>query len=113
MNRGAIYWLKTYTLDDVACPASNCYEDCQKCETQCSDFMAIEVAIEALEKQIPKKPQEISNRKYCPRCYENKEYFPVNNWSFGININELHEDEVRRTTHCKHCGQAIDWSDEE
>ena len=63
------------------------------------DAPALEMAIKALEKQIPKKP--IENDTYgeyykCPIC--NK--YIVDNFGCGYKF-------------CRECGQAIDWSDEE
>ena len=57
---------------------------------------AIQIAIQALEKQIPKKPYKdnengIYEKEYCPICHIS--LFPNDH-------------------HCI-CGQAIDWSDEE
>ena len=54
------------------------------------------MAINALEKQIPKKPYKdnengIYEKEYCPICH--RSLFPNDH-------------------HCI-CGQAIDWSDEE
>lgn len=53
---------------------------------------ALDMAIAALEKQIPKKPVKLN----CPRCRFNG----IDNswWVF---------------TYCPECGQAIDWSEEE
>lgn len=58
----------------------------------------LKTAIQAVEKQIPKKPIKVGSGVHdydydyeCPMCREN-----------------IDEDEH----HCK-CGQAIDWSDEE
>ncbi len=63
-----------------------------KCNEHCHECNARELAISALEKQIPKKP---INRKgttyfYCPVCEGNM----LNNY-------------------CADCGQALDWSDTE
>ncbi|MDO5399311.1 MAG: hypothetical protein Q4G33_15460 [bacterium] len=65
----------------------------------------INIAIEALEKQLPKKPeyeadgyddngQLLYDTAYCPNC--------------------RHEFEVDydATDYCPNCGQALDWSDE-
>ena len=57
---------------------------------------AIQIAIQALEKQIPKKPYKdnengVYEKEYCPICH--RSLFPNDH-------------------HCI-CGQAIDWSDEE
>ena len=57
----------------------------------------LEIAINALEKQIPKKPKEIIviDRKSfaCPRC------------------NEILHSYLQ--SYCADCGQALDWSDSE
>lgn len=55
----------------------------------------VKVAIEAIEKQIPKKPYKdnengVYEKEYCPSCH--RSLFPNDH-------------------HCI-CGQAIDWSDE-
>ena len=57
---------------------------------------ALDIAIEALEKQIPKKPyldndNGIYEKEYCPTCH--RSLFPNDD-------------------HCI-CGQAIDWSNTE
>ena len=53
---------------------------------------AFDVAISALEKQIPKKPEnrEGTTYFYCPCCDSNNAY-----------------------EYCGDCGQALDWSDTE
>lgn len=67
-----------------------------------------DIAIEALEKQIPKKPKKeilTSNaftqwRKYnCPNC--------------GYFLCSGSSKPVSAQPHCHLCGQAIDWSEEE
>ena len=70
---------------------------------------AIDLAIEALEKQIPKKPRTIKREingspfihTFCPYYFEysNDE---VSMWDCLI-------DEI--DNYCHRCGQAIDWSD--
>lgn len=68
---------------------------------------ALDIAKEAIEKQIPKKPEYeadgydengelIYDTAYCPECHHEFEY-DVNDW--GVE-------------HCP-CGQALDWSDDE
>lgn len=54
-----------------------------------------EVAVKALEKQLPKKPQFYATNFYCPCCKN-----LVGNSDFGWKHN-----------YCERCGQAIDWSD--
>ena len=53
---------------------------------------ALDVAIQALEKQIPKKPIDRCMYKECPICG---------------NV------EIEFCKHCPDCGQKLDWSDEE
>lgn len=64
------------------------------------DLEAFELAISALEKQIPKKPnihgfregREINTISYtCPNCTKH----------------------IGRENFCKHCGQALLWESEE
>lgn len=55
---------------------------------------AIDKAIKALKKQIPKKPKrDITEAAPCPVC--------------GFSVIEKIEN------FCPHCGQALDWRDEE
>ena len=58
------------------------------------DYDVIDMAIEALEKQIPKKP----NGDRCPVCNAN-----ILNWV----------DEGDDFEYCPDCGQKIDWSEDE
>ena len=58
------------------------------------DLEAINKAIEALEKQIPKKPYDIV---HCPLCKIEVELQPI---------------DTEQITYCLHCGQAIDWSEQ-
>ena len=62
---------------------------------------AIGYAIQALEKQIPKKPVKSENQV---ARYVNTYYCPICNLGItGTNIAKW----------CYHCGQKLDWSDEE
>lgn len=70
-----------------------------KCSDECPQCNAMERAIEALEKQVAKKPitTEEQNIRYgmtytCPSCGK---HFT------GTGIAD----------YCYHCGQALDWSD--
>ncbi len=64
------------------------------------DYKANEMAIQALEKQIPKKP--VKSEKQVVR-YANTYYCPICNLGItGTNIAKW----------CYHCGQKLDWSDE-
>lgn len=68
---------------------------------------ALDIAIQALEKQIPKKPImkqcfEDLEEEYlcCPTCGEIlTDRIPADNKTFYF--------------HCMNCGQKLDWSDEE
>ena len=63
---------------------------------------SLDIAISAIEKQIPKKPENHSGIYYdnlCPSC--------------GKRIKSGQGSSSRqRTNWCNHCGQAIDWSSE-
>lgn len=76
------------------------------CDTSwgCSFENAYGMAIQALEKQIPKKPYHISQvddndnaNVECPACHATTDY--------AVNV-------IKRG-HCWKCGQLLDWSDEE
>ena len=62
---------------------------------------ALALAIEALEKQIPKKPLHMHKNYYCPICKEDGWML----WDDAI-PNDMDK-------YCGKCGQAIDWSDDE
>ena len=71
-------------------------------------IMALDMAINALEKQIPKKPRKsdsyigVLKRVYayvCPTC--------------GNACLEKYMNERQNTMFCWNCGQKLDWSDEE
>ena len=62
---------------------------------------AIKIAIYAIEKQIPKKPEHDNGAwSICPAC-------------FGSVPNDTEEAVNHETSYCDHCGQALDWSDTE
>lgn len=78
--------------------------DCKFTE---DDYKANEMAIQALEKQIPKKPImkqyfKDMEEKYlcCPTCGE-------------ILTDRIPGDNKTFYFHCMNCGQKFDWSDEE
>lgn len=58
------------------------------------EVMAMKMAIEALEKQIPKNP-DLDGGVYCPCCL----------YEFKANYDT--------TSYCPNCGRSIDWSDVE
>jgi len=55
---------------------------------------ALDMAIEALEKQIPKPVRQTTSTKRCSRC--NRQL----SWSMNTQISKRY---------CPRCGQAIDW----
>ena len=57
---------------------------------------ARDLAINALEKQIPKKPM-----------------FNGTNWYRCVNGCEIHKKQFEKDWYCPKCGQKLDWSDEE
>ena len=59
---------------------------------------ALSKAVEALEKQIPKKPLHMHKNYYCPICKEGGWIL----WDDAI-PNDM-------DNYCGKCGQAIDWS---
>ena len=78
--------------------------DCKFTE---DDYKANEMAINALKKQIPKKPRKtdsyrgVLKRVYayvCPAC--------------GNACLEKYMNERQNTMFCWNCGQKLDWSDE-
>ena len=84
--------------------------DCKFTE---DDYKANEMAIQALEKQIPKKPNKAIDSSWgvrkevhvCPVCayYLTEVHF----------IEPQKIESNKKITYCETCGQAIDWSDEE
>lgn len=66
------------------------------------DYKANEMAIQALEKQIPKKVVKDGKRSYkCPCCGESAKT------ETGDSFIDY------RLDYCDGCGQKLDWSDEE
>ena len=55
----------------------------------------VNLALEALDKQIPKKPYDTVR---CPLCKIEVELQPI---------------DIEQVTYCLHCGQAIDWEENE
>ena len=67
--------------------------------------VAIDEAIKAVEKQIPKKPKVIDRWRMCPRCYEEYGF----NYDILIGMRGLKTGECR----CLNCGQVIELEVEE
>ena len=65
---------------------------------------AMRMSIQALEKQIPKKPVNYDKHYYkCPCCNED----------LGIDNDMLFVYDEEPPKFCIKCGQKLDWSDEE
>ena len=67
------------------------------------DPWAVEIAVEAMEKQIPKEPTVPVDTWLCPSCGEPVEY----QQKLGDNVLYHGQHDF-----CPNCGQAIDWEDE-
>lgn len=70
---------------------------CSGCDKLCDDLCrpAVEIAITALEKQIPQKPFIWENgREHCPNEYCEKDIACIGLIKF-----------------CPECGQRLDWGD--
>lgn len=64
------------------------------------DDNATTLAIEALEKQIPKKPKRSGKYGVCPSCSRLIERYEQKHGNIEI-------------PHCKWCGKKLDWSEVE
>lgn len=77
-----------------------------KCSNDCPECNAREMAIEALEKQMPKKP-----------TFEGNGFDRNGNIIYDIWIcpccGEKYEVDYDDYKYCPWCGQALDWSDNE
>ena len=97
--------------DTFDCLNSDDCDECDYCYAQGTfgeQKEAFEIAIQTLEKKIPKKPRKtdsyrgVLKRVYayvCPTC--------------GNACLEKYMNERQNTMFCWNCGQKLDWSDEE
>ena len=85
--REAIYCMKSF-VDEAVCEECDYYETCDHTRAEEN----AKIAIEALEKQLPKKPKKLENGDLVCSC--------------GLIIQRKN----RRTClyYCHNCGQAID-----
>ena len=71
----------------------------------CAQNIAIEMAINALEKQIPKKPDCIEDKMWCcPVCDNHL----LHKW---VKYPTELMPKTEGLPHCMSCGQRIDWSE--
>lgn len=72
------------------------YTHFASCEDQTKQDEAISIALKAIAKQIPTKPKKAPlHKKRCPYC---NKVLTIYDWLMP---------------HCKCCGQAIDWTEDE
>ena len=94
-------------IDDVL-GSDYYYDESLGYQLTSDDFEWLEKAKEALEKQIPKKPEYygdgyangemVYDYAKCPQCDNDNFEYDINNWG---------------CKYCPDCGQALDWSDTE
>lgn len=88
------------------------------------DPWAVEIAVEAMEKQIPKKPvmgyafpekiREVMKRTDPEKAQTKTDCCPVCGRTLGVSKFVQTQSGLRfGDLHCKRCGQAIDWEDVE
>jgi hypothetical protein len=69
------------------------------------DPWAMDIAVAAMKKQIPRKPKIIDDHWHlCPYCYEKKGF----SYDYLVGMKQRGQDDV---SFCLGCGQAIDWSE--
>lgn len=69
------------------------------------DPWAVEIAVEAMMKQIPKKPKKIDHWRLCPTCYEKNGF----SYDYLVGMKQRGHENI---SYCLGCGQAIDWEEE-
>ena len=97
-------------LYDLSCIEKGCDRKCDNCDYNYAQGNngeqkeALKVAIQALEKQIPKKAVNYDKHYYkCPCCNEDLE----------IDDDMLFVYDEEPPKFCIKCGQKLDWSDAE
>lgn len=93
--REAIYCMKSFA-DDTVCEECDNYDRCD--HTMVANNAR--TAIEALEKQLPKKVENWNGQASCPRCKR----------LFG-NMADIEMFCHWDSDCCNHCGQRLDWSE--
>ena len=97
--REAIYCMKSF-IDETVCEECDYYETCDHTRAEEN----AKIAIEALEKQLPKRVdfEEDVAENMCVEC-------PSCGSFLGYRVDCL--DENYQFDNCKHCGQRLDWSE--
>lgn len=63
--------------------------------------IAFETAIEALEKQVPKKPINEECYYICPCCRDD----------LGVSDDDIFIYELSMPKYCSNCGRVLDWTE--
>ena len=98
---------KKYMLIEKECINRDCNRDCANCDIvqDVEDLNnAYDVAINALEKQIPKKPTPIDYEKYMDTV-KNALFLKGAYWCPNC------KHVVKCGTYCSDCGQKLDWNE--
>lgn len=97
--REAIYCMKSF-VDETVCEECDYYETCDHTRAEEN----AKIAIEALEKQLPKKVDAKENfRDFYGRLIYYKGFCP--NCGFVVDSS--------KNNHCNACGQKLDWKEAE
>ena len=62
---------------------------------------ALDMAISALEKQIPKKPKKVDHWRLCPNCFDKHGF----SYDYLVGMKQRGNEDI---SYCLGCGQAID-----
>ena len=68
------------------------------------DQWASEIVVEAMRKQIPKKPKKIDHWRLCPTCHEKNGF----SYDYLVGMKQRGHEDI---SYCIGCGQAIDWEE--
>ena len=107
---------KKYMLIEKECINRDCDRDCANCDIvqDVEDLNnAYDVAINALEKQIARKPNKAIDKSWgienevnvCPVC----DYYLTSVHFISIDENEVNGTD--KISYCETCGQKIDWNE--
>ena len=79
----------------------------------CREAIALDVAIKALEKQIPKKPlyKQGTRYKWIDSIRERGRYRDVEKWS-NMDACPNCKNDILRGAYCEKCGQKLDWGEQ-
>ena len=109
-EKEAIHCMKSYLPEATVEDCRNCpfYGSMKTYDSQiflCKSSEAHKMAIDALEKQVPKKPKKIDHWRLCPTCYEKYGF----SYDYLVGMKQRGHENI---SYCLGCGQAIDWEEE-